>query len=218
MSELRGDAMDAADETGEVSLGGEPVGSDPIALFSNWLADAEASEVNDPTAVALATVDESGLPDVRMVLMKEYDSRGFVFYTNLESTKGRQALASGKAAMCFHWKSWRRQVRLRGPLERVSEEAADAYFASRSRESRIGAAASQQSRPLRSREVLERRCAELAQLYSEGELPRPAHWSGLRLKPLQIEFWQDGAHRLHDRAQFTRDSLDADWTIRRLYP
>ena len=200
------------------TLGGTPVGNDPVALFSSWLEDAVESEPNDPNAVALATVDGDGLPDVRMVLLKGFDARGFVFYTNFESAKGVQALASRKAAMCFHWKSRRRQVRLRGPLEVVSEAEADAYFASRPRGSRIGAWASQQSRPLDSRAALEQKVAELTERYGDAEIPRPPHWSGLRLMPLQIEFWQDGAYRLHDRAVYRRAAPDGAWDVERLYP
>ncbi|NDV85971.1 pyridoxamine 5'-phosphate oxidase [Aurantimonas aggregata] len=201
-----------------LTLGERPVGDDPFGLFANWLADAETSEPNDPNAVALATVDGAGLPDVRMVLLKDFDAAGFVFYTNFESAKGRQLLASRKAAMCFHWKSLRRQVRLRGPVEVVSEAEADAYFASRPLGSRIGAWASAQSRSLDSRAVLEARVAELGDQYGGGAVPRPPHWSGFRLVPQQIEFWHDGAFRLHDRALFTRDGNAGAWRIERLYP
>lgn len=201
-----------------LTLGERPVGDDPFGLFAQWLAEAEASEPNDPNAVALASVDETGLPDVRMVLLKDFDAAGFVFYTNFESSKGRQLLASRKAAMCFHWKSLRRQVRLRGPVEIVSEAEADAYFTSRPLGSRIGAWASAQSRPLESRAVLERRVSELGESYADGTVPRPPHWSGFRLVPQQIEFWHDGAFRLHDRALFTRDGAAGAWRIERLYP
>ncbi|UIJ71156.1 pyridoxamine 5'-phosphate oxidase [Aurantimonas sp. HBX-1] len=201
-----------------LTLGERPVGDDPFGLFAQWLAEAEASEPNDPNAVALASVDETGLPDVRMVLLKDFDAAGFVFYTNFESSKGRQLLASRKAAMCFHWKSLRRQVRLRGPVEIVSEAEADAYFTSRPLGSRIGAWASAQSRPLESRAVLERRVSELGESYTDGTVPRPPHWSGFRLVPQQIEFWHDGAFRLHDRALFTRESAAGAWRIERLYP
>ncbi|HEX2018499.1 MAG TPA: pyridoxamine 5'-phosphate oxidase [Aurantimonas sp.] len=201
-----------------LTLGEKPVGDDPFALFANWLGDAEGSEPNDPNAMALATVDEAGLPDVRMVLLKGFDAAGFVFYTNFESNKGRQLLASGKAALCFHWKTLRRQVRIRGPVAVVGEAEADAYFASRPLGSRIGAWASDQSRPLESREVLETRVAELGERYGDGAVPRPAHWSGFRLAPLQIEFWHDGAFRLHDRAVFSRQDEAGGWRIGRLYP
>lgn len=201
-----------------LTLGEKPVGDDPFALFSAWLDAAGESEPNDPNATALASVDEAGLPDVRMVLLKGFDERGFVFYTNFESAKGRQILASRKAAMCFHWKSLRRQVRLRGPVEIVSDEEADAYFAERPRGSRVGAWASHQSRPLESRALIEERVAELSERYGEGDIPRPPHWSGFRITPIQIEFWQDGQFRLHDRAIFRRTEPGAPWTVERVYP
>ena len=194
------------------------VGSDPFAFFDGWLQEAVESEPNDPNALSLATVDEDGLPDVRMVLLKGFDARGFAFYTNFESAKGGQLLASRKAAMCFHWKSRRRQVRMRGPVEVVTEAEADAYYASRPRVSRLGAWASQQSRPLESRTLLEAEVERFDSQYGEGEIPRPPHWSGFRLMPLSIEFWQDGAFRLHDRIVFSRKTLDAPWEIGRLYP
>ncbi len=194
------------------------VGADPIAFFGGWLDEATASEVNDPNAMALATVDETGLPDVRIVLLKGFDERGFAFYTNFESAKGRQVLKAGKAALCFHWKSRRRQVRLRGTVEVVSEAEADAYYASRPRGSQIGAWASQQSRPLESRQRLVAEVERYREQFGEGEIARPPHWSGFGLMPLSIEFWQDGAFRLHDRIVFERTSLDEAWTIRRLYP
>jgi len=193
------------------------VAEEPWQLFARWLEEATAKEPNDPNAVALATVDEDGLPDVRMVLLKGFDASGFVFYTNLESNKGRQLLSSGKAAMCFHWKSLRRQVRLRGRVEPVSEAEADEYFASRPRNSRIGAWASKQSRPLESRFALEKTVAEHAARYAIGSIPRPAHWSGFRLVPEVIEFWKDGAFRLHDRVQLT-PRPDGGWNRTRLYP
>lgn len=201
-----------------LTLGETPVGDDPFALFSTWLKAAGESEPNDPGATALASVDEDGLPDVRMVLLKGFDERGFVVYTNFESAKGRQILASRKAAMCFHWKSLRRQVRLRGSVEIVSDDEADAYFAERPRGSQIGAWASDQSRPLDSRAVLEERVAELGERYGDGEIPRPDRWSGFRLVPIQIEFWQDGQFRLHDRAVFRRKEPGAPWAVERLYP
>ncbi|MEO9612687.1 MAG: pyridoxamine 5'-phosphate oxidase [Nitratireductor sp.] len=190
---------------------------EPIRLFADWLADAEKSEPNDPTAVALATVDKDGLPDVRMVLLKGFDRDGFVFYTNFESAKGVELLGSMKAAMCFHWKSLRRQVRLRGPVEIVSDAEADAYFASRPRGSRIGAWASKQSRPLESRFALEKAVAEYTARHAIGEIPRPAHWSGFRLKPQAIEFWHDRPFRLHDRVVFSADGKGG-WGKARLYP
>ena len=189
---------------------------DPIALFGEWLALAKASEINDPNAMALATVDEDGLPDVRMVLLKDFDATGFVFYTNYQSAKGREILANPKAALCFHWKSLRKQVRVRGPVSQVSAEEADAYFTSRPRGSRIGAWASQQSRPLESRFALEKAVAAYTARYAIGEIPRPDYWSGFRVAPEQMEFWSDGAFRLHDRLQFVRDG--GGWQTSRLYP
>jgi pyridoxamine 5'-phosphate oxidase len=191
---------------------------DPIALFGEWLNDAKRKEPNDANAMALATVDADGLPDVRMVLLKDVDAAGFVFYTNLESAKGLQLDAMGKAALCFHWKSLRRQVRVRGPVEPVSAEEADAYFASRARDSRIGAWASKQSRELESRFALEKAVAREAARFGLGEVPRPEHWSGFRVKPLSVEFWRDRPFRLHDRMSFLRPDLSSPWTIRRLYP
>lgn len=192
--------------------------NEPFALFANWLKDAEASEINDPNALALATVDEAGLPNVRMVLLKGFDTDGFVFYTNFESRKGREILAAGKAAMCFHWKSLRRQVRIRGPVEVVTDEEADAYYASRPRGSRIGAWASKQSRPLESRFALEKAVAEYTARHAIGEIPRPEYWSGFRIRPVSIEFWHDRPFRLHDRVEFTRETPDAPWAKVRLYP
>lgn len=193
--------------------------TDPFALFESWLAEASASELNDPTAMALATVDAEGLPNVRMVLLKGLDARGFVFYTNTESAKGRELTGQGKAAGLFHWKSLRRQVRLRGPVEMVTPAEADAYFASRPRGSRIGAWASQQSRPLESRFALEKAVAYYTAKYPVGDVPRPPHWTGFRILPVAMEFWKDGAFRLHDRVQFLRDDPEGPWTGRqRLYP
>jgi pyridoxamine 5'-phosphate oxidase len=190
--------------------------NDPFALFAEWLEEATESELNDPNGTALATVDASGLPNVRMVLLKDFDERGFVFYTNFESRKGSEILSSMKAAMCFHWKSLRRQVRIRGTVEVVSDAEADAYYATRPRHSRLGAWASAQSRPLESRAVLESAVAELDAKYPGDDIPRPAQWSGFRIMPSSIEFWQDGEFRLHDRIEFTRDS--DGWTKARLYP
>ena len=176
-------------------------------------------KANDPNAMALATVDKDGLPDVRMVLLKDFDEQGFVFYTNYESTKGQEILGSMKAAICFHWKSLRRQVRVRGIVEKVSNEEADHYYQSRARGSRIGAWASKQSRPLESRFALEKAVAEYTAKFAIGAIPRPPYWSGFRIKPLSIEFWHDRPFRLHDRVLFTREALDAQsWNKQRLYP
>jgi len=190
--------------------------AEPYKLFAKWLEDATASEPNDPNALALATVDPDGLPNVRMVLLKGFDERGFVFYTNYESNKGREILASMKAAMCFHWKSLRRQVRVRGIVEKVSDEEADAYYESRARGSRIGAWASKQSRPLESRFALEKAVAEYTAKYAIGSIPRPPYWSGFRIQPVSIEFWHDRQFRLHDRVIFERDG--DGWKKTRLYP
>jgi pyridoxamine 5'-phosphate oxidase len=191
---------------------------EPFELFAAWLKDAAASEINDAEAMALATVDASGMPNVRMVLLKGASPEGFVFYTNYESAKGQELLGSGKAALCFHWKSLRRQIRVRGPVEPVSAEEADAYYASRPRGSRIGAWASKQSRPLESRFALEKAVAAYAARHALGEIPRPPHWSGFRLAPVEIEFWHDRPFRLHDRIVFRRASPAAPWTKARLYP
>jgi pyridoxamine 5'-phosphate oxidase len=190
----------------------------PFQRFGEWLAEAEESEPNDPTAVALATVDEGGLPNVRMVLMRGYDETGFVFYTNFESAKGREVLSARKAAMVFHWKSLRRQIRLRGPVEIVSDAEADAYFNSRPRGSRIGAWASQQSRPLESRMALEKAVAVNTAKFGIGDIPRPPYWSGFRIRPVEIEFWRDGAFRLHEREVFRREAPEGQWSSERLYP
>jgi pyridoxamine 5'-phosphate oxidase len=192
--------------------------NDPFTLFGEWLKEAESSEPNDANAMALATADDGGLPNVRMVLLKGFDERGFVFYTNFESQKGQEILATEKAALCFHWKSLRRQVRVRGPVEQVSKEEADGYFASRPRDSRIGAWASQQSRPLESRFALETAVATYTARYAIGEVPRPPHWSGFRVKPVSIEFWHDRPFRLHDRVVFRRSAPGDTWSKAKLYP
>jgi len=191
---------------------------DPFQLFEHWLEDAKKKEPNDPNAVALATSDPDGFPDVRMVLLKGVDERGFVFYTNTQSAKGQQLLANPKAAMCFHWKSLRRQVRIRGALEQVSDEEADAYFNSRARDSRIGAWASKQSRPLESRFALEKAVAGYAAKFNIGDIPRPEFWTGFRIQPQRMEFWRDRAFRLHDRMVFERSQSGEGWTTSRLYP
>jgi len=196
---------------------------EPFALIEAWLLEATASEPNDPTAMALATVDADGLPNVRMVLLKGIDERGhpergFVFYTNLESAKGRELAASGKAALLLHWKSLQRQVRVRGLVSSVTAEEADQYFATRPRLSRIGAWASDQSRPLESRLAFETRIATYTAKFGLGEIPRPPHWSGFRVTPLEIELWHNRAFRLHDRVVFRRADAKAGWTKARLYP
>ena len=190
--------------------------SEPFRLFEEWLAEAARSEPNDPNAMALATVDADGLPDVRMVLLKGHDERGFVFYTNAESAKGVELAGQPKAAAVFHWKSLARQIRLRGPVTRVGDAEADAYFASRPRDSRIGAWASQQSRPLESRFALEKAVAVQAARFALGNIPRPPYWTGFRIDPVAMEFWQDKPFRLHDRVRFTRTA--DGWRSQRLYP
>ncbi|WMS41483.1 pyridoxamine 5'-phosphate oxidase [Acuticoccus sp. MNP-M23] len=190
---------------------------DPFALFTAWLEEAAATEPNDANAMALATADASGLPDVRMVLLKGHDASGFVFYTNLESAKGVELAVNPQAALLFHWKSLRRQVRVRGEVSPVSAEEADAYFASRPRGSRIGAWASDQSRPAPDRAELERRVTERDAAYGD-DVPRPPHWSGFRVVPSAIEFWKDGAYRLHDRFAFARDGAAGEWRVQRLFP
>ncbi|MBX7249619.1 MAG: pyridoxamine 5'-phosphate oxidase [Caulobacteraceae bacterium] len=189
---------------------------EPFALFTAWFADARKSEPNDPNGMAVATVDVDGLPDVRMVLLKDYDARGFVFYTNTESAKGRQLAAVPKAALLFHWKSLRRQVRVRGRVEPVTEAEADAYFATRARDSQIGAWASEQSRPMDGRLALEQRIAKFALRFGLGQPPRPPQWSGYRVVPEEIEFWRDKPFRLHDRLKFLR--AGDGWSKSRLYP
>ena len=199
-----------------MTLFGDDRPDDPLSVFHSWFEEARDSEPNDPNAMALASVGEDGMPSLRMVLLKGVDEQGFVFYTNFESRKGRQLLAQPKAALLFHWKSLRRQVRVEGPVTTVAEEEADAYFASRPRSSQIGAWASEQSRPLESRFALETRVAKFAAKHSLGKVPRPPHWSGLRVQPALIEFWQDGAFRLHDRLVYHRDGTG--WRTERLYP
>lgn len=191
--------------------------ADPIALFETWMAEAREKELNDSNAMSLATVDAHGRPDVRVVLLKGFSPEGFTFYTNLDSAKGNQLKANPVAALGFHWKSLRRQVRIRGRIERVADDVADEYFASRARVSRISAMASDQSRPLPSRDVFEKRIADLeAQYEGQEDIPRPDNWGGFRLIPEEVEFWQDQAFRTHDRLRFTR--AGDGWVSGRLYP
>jgi len=192
-------------------------GRDPFSIFETWFAEAQASEPNDPNAMALATATRDAAPSVRMVLLKGHGPDGFVFYTNFESRKGGELGANPQVALLFHWKSLRRQVRIEGTIREVTPGEADAYFASRHPESRLGSAASDQSRPLPSREVYMERVEVLRGLYPDGSVPRPAHWSGYRVSPHAIEFWQDRQYRLHERRRFTRDA-GGDWIGSLLYP
>ena len=191
---------------------------DPFELFGDWLKAAEASEINDPNAMAIATAGADGLPNVRMVLLKSFDAHGFVFYTNTESQKGTELGANKQAAGVLHWKSLRRQVRFRGPVVFVTSAEADAYFASRPRDSRIGAWASRQSRPLENRFALEKAVAYEAARFGFGEVPRPPHWTGYRIRPVYIEFWMDKPFRLHDRIVYRREKPEDHWRVERLYP
>jgi pyridoxamine 5'-phosphate oxidase len=191
---------------------------EPLALFALWFEEAKRAEPADPNAMALATVDADGLPNVRMVLLKGVDERGFVFYTNFESRKGQELTARPKAGLSFHWKSLARAVRVRGPVERVTDSEADAYFASRPRGAQIGAWASKQSSPLESRLAFEKAIALTTARYPIGAIPRPPHWSGFRVVPLAMEFWQDRPFRLHDRVEYRRDALGQPWNKPRLYP
>lgn len=191
--------------------------TDPFTLFESWFGEAQASEADDPNAMALATATPEGAPSVRMVLLKAHGREGFTFYTNAESRKGTEILANGQAALLFHWKSLRRQIRIEGTLAEVAAEDADAYFHSRARTSQIGAAASDQSRVLADRQIYLDRVAAIAARFPEGDIPRPPHWTGFRLMPQRIEFWLDRPNRLHDRRLFTLDGK-GDWSSTLLYP
>jgi pyridoxamine 5'-phosphate oxidase len=191
---------------------------EPLRLFAAWFEDACKAEPADPNAMSVATVDASGMPNVRLILLKGFDERGFVFYTNEDSRKGHELGANSRAALAFHWKSLKRQVRIRGTVEKVSDEEADAYYASRARMSQIGAWASKQSSPLESRLAFEKAVAYYTAKFGTGRVPRPPFWVGYRVVPLVIEFWQDRAYRLHDRIEFHRPAANSPWTKTRLYP
>jgi pyridoxamine 5'-phosphate oxidase len=202
----------------QLTSGDFTAAEEPFALFAQWFAEACKSEPNDPNAMALATADADGLPDLRMVLMKGYDADGFVFYSHIASAKGRELAANPKAALLFHWKSLRRQVRIRGTVTKVSDAEADAYFATRPKQAQIGAWASKQSQPLESRFAFEQAIAAVAARHMIGEVPRPQGWSGWRVSPGQFEFWHDRPFRLHDRIEFRREVPGSAWTKTRLYP
>ncbi|HEX7821255.1 MAG TPA: pyridoxamine 5'-phosphate oxidase [Sphingobium sp.] len=191
--------------------------TDPFSLFDQWYAEARASEINDSNAMTVATADAEGRPSARMVLLKGHGPDGFVFYTNFEGRKAGELIANPHAALLFHWKSMRRQIRIEGVVSRVSDETADAYFATRSRDSQLGAWASDQSRPLASREVFRARFDAMQARFADGDVPRPPHWSGFRVTPERIEFWQDREFRLHERTLFTRDG-QGGWRSGLLYP
>jgi pyridoxamine 5'-phosphate oxidase len=213
----------SADATADTRQDGLDDASDPFALFDAWYGEAATSELNDPNAMAVATVDAFGMPNVRMVLLKGVDggdvaARGFVFYTNFEGQKGEELQANPKAALVFHWKSLGRQVRVRGSVSVVSDAEADEYFRSRPRLSRIGAWASAQSRPLEGRFALEAQVAKYTAKFAVGDIPRPPYWSGFRVVPLEVEFWINRPFRLHDRFVFRRPAAGVAWTKQRLYP
>jgi pyridoxamine 5'-phosphate oxidase len=201
-----------------LTSGNQQAAQAPFDLFRQWMDAAVKSEINDPDAMCLATVDANGLPNARMVLLKSFDEAGFVFFTNKESAKGRELGEQKQAAGVLHWKSLRRQFRFRGPVEEVSEAESDAYFASRHRDSRIGAWASQQSRPLESRFALEKAVALQAARFNFGDVPRPSYWGGYRIRPVEIEFWTDKPFRLHERLHYSRPQPEGDWHCASLYP
>jgi pyridoxamine 5'-phosphate oxidase len=203
---------------GPLDDGGITPAADPFALFAAWMAEAEKSEPNDANAMALATADASGQPNVRMVLLKGVDARGFVFYSNAESIKGGELAANPRAAVNFHWKSLRKAVRVQGAIARVTDAEADAYFATRPKDSQIGAWASPQSRPMEGRFVFEKRIAEYALKYGIGTVPRPPYWTGWRLTPTRVEFWRDRPFRLHDRLVYSRERATSPWATERLFP
>lgn len=209
---------DAIEQPKWLTSGDFTEADEPMRLFAAWLEDATKSEPRDPNALALATVDSDGCPNVRMVLLKGADERGFVFYTNIGSQKGRELTGQPQAAMVFHWKSLNRQIRVRGPIETVTSEEADAYFASRPKQAQIGAWASKQSSPLESRLAFEKAIAVYAAKHAIGSVPRPSHWSGYRLVPRVMEFWHDRPFRLHDRIEFRREGTNGNWVKTRLYP
>ena len=203
---------------GPLDDGGIAAGSDPFALFQSWMKEAEGAEPNDPNAMALATVGEDGMPNVRMVLLKGADANGFVFYSNAESAKGGELAANPQAAINFHWKSLRKAVRVQGRIAQVSDAEADAYFATRPKDSQIGAWASPQSRPMEGRFVFEKAIAQYALKYALTKVPRPSYWTGWRITPLRFEFWRDRPFRLHDRLVYVRDDVTASWRSERLFP
>jgi pyridoxamine 5'-phosphate oxidase len=202
----------------ELTFSDFPDAAEPFGPFEAWMAEAKASEPRDPDAIALATVDADGMPNVRMVLLKGWGPEGFVFYTNRESVKGRELEGQGKAALVIYWKSLSRQVRVRGPVSPVTSAQSDSYFGSRPRGARVGAWASQQSRPLKDRAELQAAVARVEAQYEGTDVPRPPHWIGYRIAPLYVEFWQEQPFRLHDRVVFSRTALDQSWTRSRLYP
>ena len=207
-----------SDIGGPVDDGGIAEKDDPFSLFGTWLEQAKGTEINEANAMSLATADASGHPNLRMVLLKGFDANGFVFFTNTESAKGRELAANAYAAICLHWKSVRKQVRARGPVTPVSDAEADAYFATRPKDSQIGAWASAQSRPMEGRFVFEKEIAKYAARYALQTVPRPPHWSGYRIAPLEIEFWRDRPFRLHDRLVYRRDTVSSPWRTERLFP